>query len=233
MNFSDAPPLNRPRQHHRPGRHRRLRLLGDLPAGADVDPPGSRSRRRRAGPGAASSASASGWSARRKPLLWGMTAAVIAIIAFDPGQPAQRSLRALLRRVHPSSAATTDYAFENLTGIYQHRVLAPRGRDRRYQRIRPISPSSTSSPPGSASRKGSIHVSTLSPTPCKRLNMNMHGDDPAYFRLPEERDLAAQYLLLYRDVPALRPRSEQPDQRRQELDPVDRHGVRHPDGRST
>jgi predicted RND superfamily exporter protein len=31
----------------------------------------------------------------------------------------------------------------------------------------------------------------------KRLNKNMHGDDDAYYRLPEERDLAAQYLLLY------------------------------------
>lgn len=31
----------------------------------------------------------------------------------------------------------------------------------------------------------------------KRLNLNMHGDDPAWYRLPEERDLAAQYLLLY------------------------------------
>ena len=31
----------------------------------------------------------------------------------------------------------------------------------------------------------------------KRLNKNMHGDDPAYYRLPEEPDLAAQYLLLY------------------------------------
>lgn len=31
----------------------------------------------------------------------------------------------------------------------------------------------------------------------KRLNKNMHGDDEAYYRLPNERDLAAQYLLLY------------------------------------
>ena len=31
----------------------------------------------------------------------------------------------------------------------------------------------------------------------KRLNQNMHGDDPAWYRLPEERELAAQYLLLY------------------------------------
>lgn len=31
----------------------------------------------------------------------------------------------------------------------------------------------------------------------KRLNKNMHGDDPAYYRLPESQELAAQYLLMY------------------------------------
>ena len=31
----------------------------------------------------------------------------------------------------------------------------------------------------------------------KRLNKNLHGDVEAEYRLPEERDLAAQYLLLY------------------------------------
>ena len=31
----------------------------------------------------------------------------------------------------------------------------------------------------------------------RRLNRNLHGDDPAYERLPETRDMAAQYLLLY------------------------------------
>ncbi len=31
----------------------------------------------------------------------------------------------------------------------------------------------------------------------KRLNRNMHGDEPAWYRLPADRDLAAQYLLLY------------------------------------
>ena len=30
-----------------------------------------------------------------------------------------------------------------------------------------------------------------------RLNKNMHGDDPAYYKLPDSRELAAQYLLLY------------------------------------
>lgn len=31
----------------------------------------------------------------------------------------------------------------------------------------------------------------------RRLNMNMHDDDPAWKRLPESKELAAQYLLLY------------------------------------
>ncbi|MEO0425047.1 MAG: MMPL family transporter, partial [Pseudomonadota bacterium] len=31
----------------------------------------------------------------------------------------------------------------------------------------------------------------------KRLNRNMHGDDPTWYRLPDNRALAAQYLLLY------------------------------------
>ena len=31
----------------------------------------------------------------------------------------------------------------------------------------------------------------------KRLNKNMHGDDPTFYRLPDDPDLAAQYLLLY------------------------------------
>ena len=31
----------------------------------------------------------------------------------------------------------------------------------------------------------------------KRLNQNMHGGDKAFYRLPEERELSAQYLLLY------------------------------------
>ena len=43
---------------------------------------------------------------------------------------------------------------------------------------------------------GVIYVGTLTDT-MKRLNKNMHGDDEAYYRLPEERDLSAQYLLLY------------------------------------
>ena len=40
------------------------------------------------------------------------------------------------------------------------------------------------------------HVYSISDI-MKRLNKNMHGDDPAYYRIPGNRELSAQYLLLY------------------------------------
>lgn len=40
------------------------------------------------------------------------------------------------------------------------------------------------------------HVLSISDT-FKRLNKNMHGDDESYYRLPQDRELSAQYLLLY------------------------------------
>lgn len=43
---------------------------------------------------------------------------------------------------------------------------------------------------------GVTHVYSLSDI-MKRLNKNLHGDDPDYYAIPQDRDLAAQYLLLY------------------------------------
>ncbi|NIP30458.1 MAG: MMPL family transporter, partial [Candidatus Dadabacteria bacterium] len=40
------------------------------------------------------------------------------------------------------------------------------------------------------------HVNSFSDT-MKRLNKNMNADDPNYYKIPETRDLGAQYLLLY------------------------------------
>ena len=89
----------------------------------------------------------------------------------------------------------SDYAAENLTGVYyidyalgteesggisNPDYLANTAKFAQYLRSQPEV----------------IHVQTISDT-FKRLNKNMHGDDPAWQRLPEERNLAAQYLLLY------------------------------------
>ncbi|MBT8419584.1 MAG: MMPL family transporter, partial [Gammaproteobacteria bacterium] len=41
-----------------------------------------------------------------------------------------------------------------------------------------------------------VHVNTVTDI-FKRLNKNLHGDDPDWYRLPDERTMAAQFLLLY------------------------------------
>ncbi len=45
-------------------------------------------------------------------------------------------------------------------------------------------------------QKHVTHVYSMSDI-MKRLNKNMNGDDPAFYRLPEDKELAAQYLLLF------------------------------------
>jgi predicted RND superfamily exporter protein len=40
------------------------------------------------------------------------------------------------------------------------------------------------------------HVNTITDT-LKRLNKNMHGDDPNWYKLPDSQEMSAQYLLLY------------------------------------
>ena len=40
------------------------------------------------------------------------------------------------------------------------------------------------------------HVNTITDT-LKRLNKNMHADDPTWYKLPTDQEMAAQYLLLY------------------------------------
>lgn len=46
------------------------------------------------------------------------------------------------------------------------------------------------------SRPEVVHVRSLTDI-MKQLNRSMHGDEKTWYRLPEERNLAAQYLLLY------------------------------------
>ena len=89
----------------------------------------------------------------------------------------------------------SDYAAENLTGVYYIDFTLGTGEsggisspeylenaDRLVQYLR--------------AQPEVMHVFSLTDT-FKRLNRNMHGDDPAWYKLPEERNLAAQYLLLY------------------------------------
>ncbi len=89
----------------------------------------------------------------------------------------------------------SDFAMEKLSGIYQIHYSLGAGE------------SGGISEPGYLRKveefaewyrqqQGVVHVFTISDV-FKRLNMNMHGDAEEYYRIPEGRELAAQYLLLY------------------------------------
>ena len=89
----------------------------------------------------------------------------------------------------------TDFAAANLSGIYRLEWSFPAGESGGIS-----NPEFLRTLEGFAgwlrSQPEVVHVNSITDV-FKRLNKNMHGDDPAYYRLPDERDLAAQYLLLY------------------------------------
>jgi len=89
----------------------------------------------------------------------------------------------------------TDFATDRLTGIYTLQYS-----------LKSDGPGGINNPAYLATveafadwfraQPGVRHVSSIVDI-IKRLNRNMHGDDPAFDRLPESRELASQYLLLY------------------------------------
>lgn len=131
---------------------------------------------------------------RRRALLWGMGGLALALIANLP----RNELNDVFVHYFDESTefrADADYTIENLTGLYHLHFSLAAGE-----------PGGVSEPAflGDVdaftawlrAQPEVIHVASFSDT-MKRLNRNMHGDDPEAYRLPASRELAAQYLLLY------------------------------------
>jgi predicted RND superfamily exporter protein len=130
----------------------------------------------------------------RKGLLIGVGALIVMLIAFIPRNELNDVYVEYFDHSIPFRVAT-DYANDNLAGLYR------------------VDYSLSADESGAVSDPDFLHkvdefakwyraqpetisVNTYTDI-MKRLNKNMHGDDAAYYRLPERRDLAAQYLLLY------------------------------------
>ncbi|MBT3171401.1 MAG: MMPL family transporter [Rhodospirillaceae bacterium] len=131
---------------------------------------------------------------RRTPLLWGMAAIIIGLAAGIPQVELNDNWTKYFDERY-EFRRDTDYIINNLTGVEAFEFSLPDGsegaiNDPEYiARVDQFAEWYRSQPK-------IIHVSAF-PDIMKRLNKNMHGDDPAYYRIPEEHDLAAQYLLLY------------------------------------
>lgn len=131
---------------------------------------------------------------RRIYLLVGMTALVLFFIAQVPRNVLDDRFVEYFGESVPFRI-DTEYATQNLTGIYMLEYS-----------VQANSNGGVSDPEYLVyldnfanwlrTQPGVIHVNTFSDT-MKRINKSMHGDNTAYYRLPGERELAAQYLLLY------------------------------------
>ena len=132
--------------------------------------------------------------ARRRPLFWGTLAGIavlssgIARIELDDNFIRYFDHRYEFRR-------NADFVLENLTGLQSIEYSLSAGEDGGISD--PVYLANLEAFAAWYRAQPTVaHVRSFSDT-LKRLNKNMHGDDPAYYRVPESRDLAAQYLLLY------------------------------------
>ena len=132
--------------------------------------------------------------ANRRLLLWGMTAVVVAFALIIPRiQLNDQFVNYFDDSI--SFRADTDFAVDNLSGIYQLEYSLPSAgtggiNDPAYLRTAEAFSNWLEAEPGV------VHVRAITQI-VKRLNKNMHGDDESFYRLPSLRDLAAQYLLLF------------------------------------
>ena len=131
---------------------------------------------------------------RRTPLMWGMAGVIVLLVAAVP----RNELNDIFLHYFDDSVPfrlDADFMTENLSGLYLIDYSLDSGEsggisDPRFlEEVAAFADWYRTQPE-------TVHVSTLSDV-MLRLNKNMHGDDPAWYRLPEERDMAAQYLLLY------------------------------------
>lgn len=131
---------------------------------------------------------------RHKPILWTMVAVTLVFAALIPQNKVNEKFVSYFDESF-SFRTDTDFATENLTGLYQIDFSLPAASeggisDPAYlERLDAFAQWMREQP-------NVAHVNSFSDV-IKRLNMNMHGDDPAFYKLPEGRDLSAQYLLLY------------------------------------
>ncbi|MBT5470192.1 MAG: MMPL family transporter [Nitrospina sp.] len=130
----------------------------------------------------------------RRPLFWGMMTLIIALSAQIPRIEIDEKFNEYFDTRY-QFRVDNDYVEEHLTGFESIEYSLKAGESggisnpEYLKKVAEFADWYRQQP-------GVMYVSTLTDT-MKRLNKNMHGDDEAYYRLPNERDLSAQYLLLY------------------------------------
>jgi len=131
---------------------------------------------------------------RQTWLLWSMSAVVIVLIASLP----RNELNDIFVQYFDESTQfrrDADFTSENLTGLYVIDYALDSGETSGISKPEFLKELAAFAN-WYRDQAETKHVSVLTDI-MTRLNKNMHGDDPEWYRLPESRNLAAQYLLLY------------------------------------
>ena len=132
--------------------------------------------------------------ARRTFLLWFVALLVVALVAGIPRNEVSDNWTKLFDDRYAFRRAT-DFVIENLTGVNSLEFSLKAGREGGI--TEPEYLRKTDAFAEWLRKQPEVtHVQAF-PDIMKRLNKNMHGDDPAFYRLPDNPELAAQYLLLY------------------------------------
>ncbi|PHS70596.1 MAG: RND transporter [Methylophaga sp.] len=130
----------------------------------------------------------------RRKLLWGMGGLAIILISFLPTNKIDDQFVEYFDQ-SVEFRRDTDFVVENLNGIYDIHYSLQQGESGGVNEPEFLQQVENFANWLRAQDKVT-HVRSITDI-FKRLNKNMHGDDPAFYRLPETRELAAQYLLLY------------------------------------
>ncbi len=130
----------------------------------------------------------------RKPLLWGTTALVLVMVALLPRLVINDNFIDYFAKGF-EFRDDSDFAIENLTGVYTVEYSLGSG-----------GPSAINEPEYMAkveefatwlrAQPEVKNVNVITDT-MKRLNKSMNADNPEEYKIPGQRDLIAQYLLLY------------------------------------
>lgn len=131
---------------------------------------------------------------QRNPLLVGMTCCVIVLAACIPKNELNDEFVKFFERPIPFRIAT-DFASKNLNGLYLIEYSLPAGESQGISEPKYLQ-QVESFAQWYRSQPETLHVNTITDT-LKRLNKNLHADKSEWYRLPDNKELAAQYLLLY------------------------------------
>ncbi len=132
--------------------------------------------------------------ARRNSLFWGMGIVVAVLVCFIPRNELNDEFIKYFDTSIPFRT-DTEFATTRLTGVYTIEYSLDSGESGGIndpEFLREVDRFAN----WYRQQPHVLHVNTITDI-MRRLNMNMHADDPAWYRLPDDRELAAQYLLLY------------------------------------